>query len=617
MQAMIAKRRLRRYRGSPQQNSERGVPARGGSDSTPERAADGAAPTANRLLAQAARRAPGWSAVLVLTMVAGTLASLAFPAVLGAAVDVALQRHAELGVALARLGVVLAVELLVQVLGGLAGAFYGATTIAWLRRRLLGHALALGVPGQRRFASGDVMSRITGDAPGSSQVLPTLVDAAMSVVMAGGAVVALGLIDWRLAVAFLLGLPPTIVVVRVFIVQASELFGAYRRLQAAITARLVDALAGIRTIRASGTAGQEVERIVAPLGELASTGRSLWRAQRQMSWQVGLLMPLLEIIVLAVAGFGLAAGRITPGELLAAVGYVAIALSVYNQIDSLVGTVYARATAARVAEVLAERPPTPAAPAVGLPDGRGALALHGVTVRAGDRLVLDRLDLDVPSGASLAVVGRSGAGKTTLASLIGRLADPDEGAVLLDGVPVAALDPEELGRAVAYAFERPSLLGSSVHDAIAYGRPSASRAEVQRAARAAQADGFVRRLPAGYDTPLAQTPLSGGEAQRLGLARAIAQDSRVLVLDDATSSLDTATEVQVEAALAALLADRTCVVVAHRAATAARADLVAWLDGGRIRALAPHALLWEDPEYRAVFAASPAVLETAAPEVAG
>ncbi|MGH3921751.1 MAG: ATP-binding cassette domain-containing protein, partial [Pseudonocardiaceae bacterium] len=124
------------------------------------------------------------------------------------------------------------------------------------------------------------------------------------------------------------------------------------------------------------------------------------------------------------------------------------------------------------------------------------------------------------------------------------------------------------------------------------------------AARAAQAEGFIARLPARYDTPIAEAPLSGGEAQRLGLARAIAQGGRVLVLDDATSSLDTATELQVQDALAALRGVRTCVVVAHRAATAARADLVAWLDRGRIRALAPHAVLWDDPEYRATFAAS-------------
>jgi ATP-binding cassette subfamily B protein len=145
------------------------------------------------------------------------------------------------------------------------------------------------------------------------------------------------------------------------------------------------------------------------------------------------------------------------------------------------------------------------------------------------------------------------------------------------------------------------LLGATIHDMIAYGRPGASRAEVEAAAGVAQADRFIRLLPKGYDTPLAQAPMSGGELQRLGLARAILTRARIIVLDDATSSLDTATEAKVAEALARVLAGRTSLVVAHRAMTAARADLVAWLDAGRIRALAPHLALWSDPSYRAVF----------------
>lgn len=156
---------------------------------------------------------------------------------------------------------------------------------------------------------------------------------------------------------------------------------------------------------------------------------------------------------------------------------------------------------------------------------------------------------------------------------------------------------------MTYAFERPSLLGATVHDMIGYARPEASRAEITVAAAAAEADRFIRLLPEGYDTPMARAPMSGGELQRLGLARAILVGARVIVLDDATSSLDTATEVKVTQALTKVLAGRTSLVVAHRRATAARADLVAWLDGGRIRALAPHQQLWAQPDYRGVFAA--------------
>ena len=572
--------------------------------------------TANRLLGQAARQAPGWSAVLVLATVAGAVSALLVPAALAAAVDAVLG-PGESGMALVRLAAVLAAGALAELLGALAGASYSASATAWLRHRLLRHVLGLGVGGQRRFAAGDVLTRLTGDAPASGDVLPVLLGASVSVFTAGGAVVALWLIDWWVAVAFLLGLPPTVLLVRVFIVHASELFVAYRRFLAAIAARLVDALAGIRTICASGTAAQEIERILTPASELGATGRALWNVQRQTAWQAALLVSVLEVLVIAVAGFGLAAGRVTPGELLAAVGYVRVALGVFTQVNALVEVVQARAGATRVAEVLAEPTALPAGPVRKLPEGSGALVLRGVTVRVGERAVLNQLDLEVPAGVSVAIVGRSGAGKTTLASLVGRLVDPDEGQVLLEGVPVTTLDPEDLRRAVAYAFERPVLLGSRVHDAIAYGRPSSSRSDVEHAACVAQADGFIERLPARYDTPLAQAPLSGGEAQRLGLARAIAQDGRILILDDATSSLDTATELQVQTALAALLGSRTCLVVAHRAGTASRASLVAWLDSGRIRAFQPHAVLWDDPEYRAVFGASAVSVEPAACRGAG
>jgi ATP-binding cassette subfamily B protein len=331
---------------------------------------------------------------------------------------------------------------------------------------------------------------------------------------------------------------------------------------------------------------------------------------------------MLQVLVLAVGGLLLTTGGITPGELVAAASYVGLALGSIGLLDVLVALLSCQISAGRVGEVLeAKLAVSPPLAPVDIPPGRGQLELRDVSVRMGERMVLDHLDLSVPPGTSVAVVGRSGTGKTTLVSLVGRLLDPDHGEVLLDGVPVSQVKLEELRQAVTYAFERPALLGSCVHDMIAYARPTASRAEVEAAARVAQADRFIRLLPEGYDTPLAQAPMSGGELQRLGLARAILTGARVIVLDDATSSLDTATEVKVAEALEQVLAGRTSLVIAHRAATAARADLVAWLDAGRIRALAPHATLWCNPGYRAVFAAdsdtstgngsgSPALLQT-------
>jgi ATP-binding cassette subfamily B protein len=207
----------------------------------------------------------------------------------------------------------------------------------------------------------------------------------------------------------------------------------------------------------------------------------------------------------------------------------------------------------------------------------------------------------VPGGATVAVVGPSGAGKSTLAAVSGRLLDPDEGDVTLDGVPLRQLPHDTLRRSIGHAFARPVLVGDTVGSAIALGLAAPAPQRVRAAARAARVDAVVDRLPAGYDTRLADAPLSGGEAQRLGVARALGAQ-RLLVLDDATSSLDTVTEYEVGQALIEAADRRTRLVITHRAGTAARADLVAWLDRGRLRGYGPHDVLWHDPGYRALFA---------------
>jgi ATP-binding cassette subfamily B protein len=173
--------------------------------------------------------------------------------------------------------------------------------------------------------------------------------------------------------------------------------------------------------------------------------------------------------------------------------------------------------------------------------------------------------------------------------------------VALDGVPLPRLRKPDLRRAIAYGFERPALIGRTLTDVIAFGEDESLQDAVIRAARAAQADFFIRRLPHGYGTALADAPMSGGEAQRVGLARAFAHAGRVVVLDDVAASLDVATERSVTRALTEELADRTRLIVAHRASTAAHADRVVWLERGRVRAVAPHRELWKDPEYRSLF----------------
>lgn len=571
----------------------------------------------SRLMKQGVRQATVMAAALVVLTLGGVATTVLMPSALAAAIDAA-TRGGELTRALVRLAVLMGASTAIQALDGLIGSYYGSSLTAKLRHRLVDHALALGVPGQRRFPAGDLLSRLTANAGAPASFLPLLLSAGSTLLVAVGGVVGLTWIDWRLAVTFLVGLPPAVAVVRLFVATASDPFIRYQELLAAIITRLLDALRGARTIRASGTIQREIDRILQPLPELHGTGRQVWLVQGKTSWRLGLLAPLLQVLVLSVGGLLLTSGDITAGQLVAAASYAGMSLAAVGLVDALISLLSTQVGAGRVGEIIEAEPavPPPCA-AEPVPKGPGHLELRDISVRIDQRTILDQLDLSVPAGTSVAVVGRSGTGKSVLVSLVGRLLDPDEGEVLLDGVAVSRLAFAELRRAVTYAFERPAPLGATVHDMIAYARPEASRAEVAAAAAMAQADRFIRLLPAGYDTPLARAPMSGGELQRLGLARAILVDAQVIVLDDAMSSLDTATEVKVAHALERVLAGRTSLVVAHRAATAARADLVAWLDAGRIRALAPHRELWSNPDYRAAFAAEDAAADAAILKKAG
>ncbi|MFI6227697.1 ABC transporter ATP-binding protein [Micromonospora echinospora] len=556
------------------------------------------------------RMAPADTVANLVWLVLANGSMLLLPAVSAAAVDQVIAGQA-VGGALAALVGLLALRMLAEAYGGLTRVSAATRVSVALRYRLVRHVFALGVPGARRHVTGDLVTRLTSNTTTAGAAVPALVTAAVAAAASLGGLVALWLIDWRLGVTFLVGALPAALLLRLLMNRATSSYAEYLERLAAIAARLTDALTGRRTIRASGTQRREMARVLAPLPELSRAGQETWAVQRAVSWQVDLLLTGVRLVVLAVAGLGVAAGRLSPGDVLAAAMYLTSALAFLSQVDTLIKLSDGRANTSRVAALLAERPQEPVADATpgqyrALAAGPGALSFRGVRVRLGDQLVLDGIDLDVPGGAAVALVGRSGAGKTTLALLAGRLLTPDSGTVLIDGVPTADLHPDALRREVSYAFDRPVLLGGTVREALTYGRPETSDEEVWRAARAAQAVGFIRRLPRALDTALADTPLSGGELQRLGLARAVAHGGRLLVLDDATSSLDTVTEAEVTRALTQVLAGRTRLIVAHRAGTAARADLVAWLDAGRIRAVAPHHALWErEAAYRSVFAADP------------
>ncbi|MGV9455503.1 ABC transporter ATP-binding protein [Streptomyces sp. NPDC003635] len=542
--------------------------------------------------------APARALTLCLVSTAAIGGGLLLPAALGRTLDLLLAGAPATRWILYCTGIVVLLALLDACQTVLSGTLDAGTT-AWLRRRLTGHVLAVGPRAAERFGPGDLVARLVGNAAQAGTAPGAR--AALFAALAGpvGGIVALALIDPWLAAVFLAGAPVLALLLRTLGRNTTECASRYQRVQGRIAAALAEAVGGSRTIAAAGVAERETARILRPLPELSRAGHRMWQVQGRAAGQAVAVAPLLQLGVVAVAGVLLARGRLTVGEVLAASRYAVLATGVGLLVGHLAGLARARAATGRLDEVLAE--PAPAHGGHRLPPGPGRLELRGVTALRSGRTVLDGIDLVVPGGTTLAVVGRSGTGKSLLAAVAGRLAEPEAGEVRLDGTPLRELTRDELRRSVGYAFERPALLGDTVEDTIALGVAAPSPDVVRTAAVTASADEFVRRLPDGYATAVADAPFSGGECQRLGLARAFAHGGRLLILDDALSSLDTVTEARITAALVNGGPGSTRLLVAHRAATAARADTVAWLDGGRIRAVGPHEELWRDPEYRAVF----------------
>ncbi|WP_433349060.1 ABC transporter ATP-binding protein [Microtetraspora malaysiensis] len=574
---------------------------------------------ADRLVARTVRHGGPWVFVLAVAAVGGSVLELALPYVIGRSVDTLITGTSPgvfsgpvTGCALVLAGVVVCDSLRVWASGSSSAA-----ASAWLRHRTMTHVLGAGPALTRRLPEGDLTTRLGMNAEETGHAPEAIVTGASLLVPTFGGLVALVLIDPLSALTLVVGLVLIVLVLRGFMRDTSEVVAAYQGVQGDIAARLVTALSGARTIAAAGTTESEVARVLAPLPLLRVYGEGLWQANAKAGVRTGVVVPLLEVAVLVVGGLRLAGGDLTVGELYAAARYAVLGAGLGSALGYVGRLARARSAAGRVQELWQQPPLTYGQRA--LPDGPGALEFRGVSGSG-----LHGVDLVIPGGAAVAVVGRSGSGKSALAALAGRLTDPTEGTVLLDGVPARELSRTALRRAVGHAFERPVLVGDTVGDAIGLGladpteglvdptEPEADEpprlrsqdpdATLVPAARAACADEFVRRLPLGYATPLAQAPMSGGERQRIGLARAFAQGARLLVLDDATSSLDTLTERRVAAALSGEMRGRTRVLTTHRVATAARADAVLWLEEGRLRGYDRHEVLWERyPAYRAVF----------------
>ena len=368
---------------------------------------------------------------------------------------------------------------------------------------------------------------------------------------------------------------------------------------AELTATAEENVSGIRVVKAFARERHQVARFRHSVTRVFDQAMLSTRLRAFYNPFIGFLPNLGLAAILYFGGRRVIDGSLTLGEFTAFYAYLLMLISPMRSLGIFLGMAQrAVASGARVFELLDREPAMIAPPgAPPLPAGEGHVELRGVTMSypGAPEPALRGVDLDVAAGTTIALVGATASGKTTLVSLIPRLYDVDSGDVLVDGANVAEVDMASLRHSVALVTDDPFLFSASVHENIAYARPDATRAEVEAAARRAQADEFVAELPEGYDTIIGERglTLSGGQRQRIAIARALLADPRILILDDATSSVDASTEQEIKGALKEVMAGRTTFIVAHRLSTISLADEIAVLERGRLIARGSHEELLE------------------------
>ncbi len=456
-----------------------------------------------------------------------------------------------------------------------------------LRDRLFSRVLRWPVDRLGGWHSAEVMSRALQDTQlVHTHLLVGLVDLVATGVQLLGTVVMLFVLDWRLATATFAILPGTALLARHFGSQIQHTSALAQRRVAELATRVREVIAGARIVRAFVQEGREERRF-------SAENRRLLREQLRIGRLVALEVSAMSlataaglIVFLWVGGQLVAARLMTPGELVAFIAYVAMAIEPGVSLTRLYS--HARQAAAaldRVEEIL--RVPVVEEPkgARDLPGILGEVVFEDVWLAyEPGRWALRGVTFRIRPGEHVALVGPSGAGKSSLVNLLLRFYDPTRGRVTVGGVDLREVRTDSLRRRIAYVPQETVLFAGTVRDNIAYGRPEASLEEVVQAAVAANADGFIRQLPRGYDTPLdeAGLSLSGGQRQRIAIARALLTDPEFIILDEATSSLDSESEALVQEAIERLMAGRTALVIAHRLSTVRRAHRILVLADGQV-----------------------------------
>jgi len=477
-----------------------------------------------------------------------------------------------------------------------------------LRQRLYGHLQELELGFFDRQQTGQLMSRVTVDLQAVRFFLGyglIFIGQALFTILL--AAIAMFLLRPELAAIALIPVPFVVVVAFRYGRRARPAQQEVQQRVAELTAEAEENVSGVRVVKAFAREPRQLDRFSRQVGRVFSQSMVTTRLQAFYAPFLGFLPNLGLAAILFVGGREVIDGSLTVGEFTSFYAYLLMLIGPMRMLGYMLGSAQrATASGARIFQLL-DRAPAMAVPAgaPALPPGDGHVELRDVslTFEGATRPALHAIDLDVPAGSTVAIVGATGAGKTALVSLLPRLYDATAGAVVIDGADVRAVDPRSLRSEVAVVTDDPFLFSATVHDNIAYARPDATRAEVELAAERARAAGFVAELPDGYDTLIGERglTLSGGQRQRIAIARALLANPRILVLDDATSSVDASTEQEIKAALREVMAGRTTFVIAHRLSTIALADEIVVLERGEIVAQGDHEQLLDDSElYREI-----------------
>lgn len=555
-----------------------------------------------------------WLAAIVLVI--STAFRVAGPALIAYGIDSALPAAVDELNWLPTIGVVV-----LYLITGIAGA----ALIGWyvvvaarltqaimldLRKRIFLHTQRLSLEFHESYTSGRIISRQTSDLDSIRELLDGGLNELVSGILYGGfTLVALLLVDWQSGVILAVMGIPLLLLMRWFYRRSQLVYRESRVVSAKVIVKFVETMTGVRAVKAF----RKEVRNDGEFGELASDYRDVnMRSIRLFGTFEPALMAVASVtvaLVLLWGGIRVIDGAIEVGILLAAVLYVRNFFSPLQEVAFFLNS-YQSATAAleKVSGVLEEEPtvPDPVKP-VDLWTARGHVRFEDVRFGySKDRVILPDFSLDIPAGQTVALVGTTGAGKSTLAKLVSRFYDPSEGRVTLDGVDLRSLHPKDLRRAIVMVTQEAYLFSGTVADNIALGKPDATMDEIRAAAKAVGADAFIEKLPDGYATDVNKRGgrVSAGQRQLISFARAFLADPAVLILDEATASLDIPSERQIQDALQTLLADRTAIIIAHRLSTVAIADRVLVMEHGEIiEDDAPEELIGGDGRFAKLHAA--------------